>query len=193
MLIFVIEKLNKTPNIYQFMLVQSFWVCCSGHALYEDAPLDNRAWFIFVILTSNLLKSLTQRFSIAVKCRGNYSQKTDQIFFFLVTFLKRLKRKRQDFILWTFIPLFLSLLFVFTSYFHLEIVDANQLAKIFVWEYYWMLRLCGKECLTHICIRAHGEALPALCAITSHTGHSFCVKENLAKKWRATASWLSKK
>lgn len=43
-----------------------------------------------------------------------------------------------------------------------------------------MLRLCGKECLTYICICAHEEALPPLCAITRYTGHSFCVKENFA-------------
>lgn len=61
-------------------------------------------------------------------------------------------------------------------------MDANQLAKTFACEYHWLLRLCGEECLTHMCICAHEEALPPLCVIASCTGHSFCLREIFAKK-----------
>lgn len=87
---------------------------------------------------------------------------------FCSDFLKHFKRKRQDFILRPIIVLFLYLLFIFPSHCHLANMDANQLAKTFAWEYYWMLRLCGKECLTHMCICARGEALPPPCVINLH-------------------------
>lgn len=155
------------------------WACesCSGHALCEDAHLDNWAWYIFVILPRNPLKS--QPYPEIF--HDSYMQSKLLVenwprLIFCSDFLKLIKRKRQDFILWPIIELFLYLVFIFLTYFYLAIMDANQLAKIFAWEYYWMLRLRGKEFLTHTCLCTHEEALPPLWVITSHTRHSFCVK-----------------